>query len=69
MLSTVEVEIGAAYMNANKAGHEWNILYNLGQHTLIINSTNQLKCMCKMSMWLHWIHDKEAQGQFKFTQK
>jgi hypothetical protein len=78
MSSAAEAELGALYLNAKEAVYLRQILSEMGHprpKTLIqtdnttvegvINNKIQPKHTKAMDMQFHWLHDQEAQGQFK----
>ena len=78
MSLAAEAEVGALYLNAKEAVYLQQILEEMGHPqpktpiqtdntTLegIINKKIQLKCTKATDMQFHWLHDREAQGQFR----
>ena len=78
MSSASESKLGSMYMNARKAVKERIILEEMGHKQPptpfqvnnstaegIVNKQVQPKRTKAMDMRFHWLHDREAQGQFK----
>ncbi len=78
MSSAAKAELGALYLNAKEAVYLRQILTKMGHpqpkmpiqtdNTTaegVINNKIQPKLTKAMDMQFHWLHDQEAQGQFK----
>jgi hypothetical protein len=77
MSSAAEAELGALYINAKEAIHIHQILKEMGHPQLrtpiqtdnttaegVINNKIKPKRTKAMDMHYHWLHNREAQGQF-----
>ena len=78
MSSAAEAELGALYINAREAAYIRKILAEMGHHQPhtplqtdnstaegVVNNNIQTKRLKAMDMKLHWLRDRESQGQFK----
>ncbi len=78
MSLAAEAELGALYLNAKEAAYLRQILAAMGHPQLqtpiqtnnltaegVINHKIQPKQTKAMGMRFHWLHDREAQGQFQ----
>jgi hypothetical protein len=78
MSSAAEAELGALYLNSNKAIYLCQILIKIGNPQpqtpvktnnttadVVVNNTIQPTCTKVMDKQFHWLHNIEAQGQFK----
>ncbi len=76
--SAAEAELGALFLNAKEAIYLRQILTEMSHqqpptpiqtnNTMaegVINNKIQPKCTKAMDMRFHWLHNQEAQGQFK----
>jgi hypothetical protein len=79
MSSAAEAELGVLYLNAKKVIYIQQILTNMGHQQPkppiqtnnstaegVINNKIQPKQTKAMDMQYHWLHNGEAQGQFRF---
>jgi hypothetical protein len=78
MSSAAEAKLGALYLNAKEVVYLRQILSEMGHpqpktpiqtdNTTaegVIHNKIQPKCTKAMDMQFHWLHNQEAQGQFK----
>ena len=78
MSSAAEADLGALYINARKAVYIRKILAKMGHPQPcsllqtdnstaegVVNNNIQTKRLKAMDMKLHWMRDRESQGQFR----
>jgi hypothetical protein len=79
MSSAAEAELGALYINAQEAVPQRTTLVEMGHKQPqtpmqttnttalgVVNNNIQPRCTKTMDMRFHWLHDREAQRQFRF---